>query len=64
MQPRNLAPEAEVDEDDELEVELLLDEAELWLLPHPAKTSAADTAIAAVAHTLRFTLTSTEAVAP
>jgi len=38
---------------------LLLDEAELVLLPHAATTSVADTASAAVAHALCFTLTST-----
>jgi hypothetical protein len=38
---------------------LLLDEAELWLLPHAAMTSVADTARADAAHTLCFTLTST-----
>src|SRR5690242_20907304 len=35
------------------------DEAELWLLPHAARTTVADTASAAVAHALCFTLTST-----
>src|SRR5882757_5398897 len=35
------------------------DEAELWLLPHAAMTTVADTASAAVAHALCFTLTST-----
>jgi hypothetical protein len=34
------------------------DEAELWLLPHAAMTTVADTASAAVAHALCFTLTS------
>jgi hypothetical protein len=34
------------------------DEAELWLLPHAAMTTDADTASAAVAHALCFTLTS------
>ena len=38
---------------------LVPDEAELWLLPHPAMTTIADTASAAVAHALCFTLTST-----
>jgi hypothetical protein len=33
--------------------------AELWLLPHAAMTNVADTASAAVAHALCFTLTST-----
>src|SRR6516162_11667023 len=36
-----------------------LDAAELWLLPHAATTSVADTASAAVAHALLLTLTST-----
>jgi hypothetical protein len=35
------------------------DEAELWLLPHAARTTIADTASAAGAHALCFTLTST-----
>jgi hypothetical protein len=35
------------------------DEAELWLLPHAARTTDADTASTAVAHALCFTLTST-----
>jgi len=38
---------------------LVLDEAELWLLPHAAMTSVADTASAALAHALFLTLTST-----
>src|ERR1700727_935806 len=38
---------------------VLDDEAELVLLPHAATTSVADTASAAVAHALCFTLTST-----
>jgi hypothetical protein len=61
MQPRNLpVVEAElVDEPPELELELEPAEAELWLLPHAAMTSDADTASAAVAHALCFTLTST-----
>jgi hypothetical protein len=61
MQPRNLAPAAAelVAVLDELLLVLLLDEAELLLLPHPAMTSVADTASAAVAHALCFTLTST-----
>jgi hypothetical protein len=59
MQPRNLAPAA-AEAVDELVAELeVLDEAPLWLLPHAAITSVADTANAAVAHTLCFTLTST-----
>jgi hypothetical protein len=41
------------------ELLLVLDEAELVLLPHAATTSVADTASAAVAHALCFTLTST-----
>jgi hypothetical protein len=44
---------------DELLLLVVLDEAELWLLPHAAMTSVADTASAAVAHALCFTLTST-----
>ena len=61
MQPVNLAvvaaelPEAA----DALDEVLVLDEAELVLLPHAATTSVADTASAAVAHALCFTLTST-----
>jgi hypothetical protein len=56
MQPRNLpVVEALVDELDAL---LDVDEAELWLLPHAAMSSVADTASAAVAHALCFTLTS------
>jgi hypothetical protein len=61
MQPRVLAPvpAAElVAVLDELLL-LVLDEAELVLLPHAATTSVADTASAAVAHALCFTLTST-----
>jgi hypothetical protein len=63
MQPVNLpvvAPEPV--ELAEVLAELLLeelDEAELVLLPHAATTSVADTASAAVAHALCFTLTST-----
>src|SRR6202012_5322407 len=64
MQPRNLPvveaePELEDADEDELALELEPDEAELWLLPHPAMTTVADTASATVAHALRFTLTST-----
>jgi hypothetical protein len=60
MQPVNL-PEAaaEPPEPDELDVAVPGDEAELWLLPHAAMTIVADTANAAVAHALCFTLTST-----
>src|ERR1017187_2210424 len=58
MQPRNFADAAELVAEAELDV-LVLDEAELWLLPHAAMTSVADTASAAVAHALCFTLTST-----
>src|SRR5271169_2921889 len=64
IQPRVLAPvpaaelvavlDAVLDE-----LLLVLDEAELVLLPHAATTSVADTASAAVAHALCFTLTST-----
>jgi hypothetical protein len=57
MQPRNLpVVEALVVLDALLDV---LDEAELWLLPHAAMSSVADTASAVVAHALCFTLTST-----
>jgi hypothetical protein len=58
MQPRNLPVVAAlvVELDALLDV---LDEAELWLLPHAAMSSVADTASAAVAHALCFTLTST-----
>src|SRR5580658_11370238 len=63
MQPRVLAPVPAAAELvavlDELLLLLLLDEAELVLLPHAATTSVADTASAAVAHALCFTLTST-----
>jgi hypothetical protein len=55
MQPRNLADVAA-----ELVAELdVLDEAELVLLPHAAIASVVDTASAATAHALCFTLTST-----
>jgi hypothetical protein len=58
MQPRNLpVVEALVVLDALLDA--LLDEAELWLLPHAAMSSVADTASAVVAHALCFTLTST-----
>src|SRR5579872_1218270 len=63
MQPRTLGPVAAGAELVEVPAELLLleelDEAELVLLPHAATTSVADTASAAVAHALCFTLTST-----
>jgi hypothetical protein len=63
MQPRVLAPVPAAAELvavlAELLLLLLLDEAELVLLPHAATTSVADTASAAVAHALCFTLTST-----
>jgi hypothetical protein len=61
MQPLNLAVvAAELPEPaDALDEVLVLDEAELWLLPHAAITSVADTASAAVAHALFLTLTST-----
>jgi hypothetical protein len=60
MQPVNL-PAAEAELVAVLDELLLLfdDEAELVLLPHAATTSVADTASAAVAHALCFTLTST-----
>jgi hypothetical protein len=64
MQPRVLVPLAAAPP--ELEAEALVvaaplppDEAELWLLPHAARTTVADTASAAAAHALCFTLTST-----
>src|SRR5580700_4961562 len=63
MQPRVLAPVPAAAELvavlDELLLLLVLDEAELVLLPHAATTSVADTASAAVAHALCFSLTST-----
>jgi hypothetical protein len=60
MQARYLADVA-AEPVDELvaALDVLLDEAELWLLPHAAMTSVAATATAAVAHALCFTLTST-----
>jgi hypothetical protein len=55
MQPRNLADAAAV-----LVAVLLVDVvAELVLLPHAATASVVDTASAAMAHALYFTLTST-----
>jgi hypothetical protein len=61
MQPVNLAVvAAELPEPaGALDEVLPPDEAELWLLPHAASTTVADTASAAVAHALCFTLTST-----
>ena len=61
MHPRVLAPAAaEVPEPAAgLEVAVPGAEAELWLLPQAAMTTVADTASAAVAHALCFTLTST-----
>src|SRR6202167_6659514 len=61
MQPRNLvAPPTAAELVDVLAGLVVLDdEAELVLLPHAAMTSVADTASAAVAHGLCFTLTST-----
>jgi hypothetical protein len=61
MQPVNLAvvvaPELdELEEPAAAPDEPLLDGAELLLLPHAATTSVADTASAAVAHALCFTL--------
>jgi hypothetical protein len=67
MQPRVLAvvaaelPEPAGALDDALVPEA---PAELWLLPHPAMTTVADTASAAVAHALCFTLTSPWASTP
>jgi hypothetical protein len=64
MQPRVLVPVAaaplpELAEALALAVALPPDEAELWLLPHAARITVADTASAAAAHALCFTLTST-----
>jgi hypothetical protein len=60
MQARVLAPVAAPVLVAELDALLdVLDVAELWLLPHAAMTSVVDTASAAVAHALCFTLTST-----
>jgi len=61
MQPRVLAPVPPAAELVAVldELLLVLDEAELVLLPHAAMASVADTASAAVAHALCFTLTST-----
>src|SRR6266568_1559597 len=61
MQPRNLPVAAAVPVElaDALDELLVPPVAELWLLPHAAMTTVADTASAAVAHALRFTLTST-----
>src|SRR5580692_5414464 len=59
MQPRNLAPPTAAELVDVVAGLVVLDdEAELVLLPHAAMTSVADTANAAVAHALCFTLTS------
>jgi len=59
MQPRVLVPVAAAELPGALAAVLLPDEAELWLLPHAAMTTVADTASTAVAHALCFTLTST-----
>jgi hypothetical protein len=65
MQPRVLVPLAAAAELPEAAGALVLavglppDEAELWLLPHAARITVADTASAAAAHALCFTLTST-----
>jgi hypothetical protein len=61
MQPTKLAaaadePEEAGDEPDEAGLDELPDVAVLVLLPHAATTSVADTASAAVAHALCFTL--------
>jgi hypothetical protein len=61
MQPRVLVPDAELvaeeaGEPAPVELDELVDGAELLLLPHAATTSVADTASAAVAHALSFTL--------
>src|SRR6266568_2749074 len=58
MQPRNL-PVVAAEPPGELAAVLPPGEAEVWLLPHAAMTTVADTASAAVAHALCFTLTST-----
>jgi hypothetical protein len=60
MQPVNLAVVAAelLEPAGALDEVLVPVEAELWLLPHAAMTSVADTASAAVAHALGFTLTS------
>jgi hypothetical protein len=55
MQPRNLAADAVAELVAPLDV-VLPPEAELWLLPHAAITSVADTASAAVAHALCLTV--------
>jgi hypothetical protein len=61
MQPVNLAVVAAepLELADVLAVELPEVEAELWLLPHAARPTIADTASAEIAHALCFTLTST-----
>jgi hypothetical protein len=64
MQPRVLVPVAAAPPELEAEVLALAaglppDAAELWLLPQAARTTVADTASAAAAHALCFTLTST-----
>jgi hypothetical protein len=61
MQPSVLLPvaAAPLELADALGDVLPEDEAELWLLPHAARTTIPDTANAAVAHALCFTLTST-----
>src|SRR5216684_5706301 len=62
MQPRNLpVAAAELLEPAAALDELLVPppDAEVWLLPHAAMTTVADTASAAVAHALCLTLTST-----
>jgi len=60
MQP-SILPVVAAELPDVLAGALLLppEAAELWLLPHAAMTKVADTASAAVAHALCFTLTST-----
>jgi hypothetical protein len=65
MHPRVLVPDAAAPLPEPAEALALAaplplgDEAELWLLPHAARTTVADTASAAAAHALCFTLTST-----
>jgi hypothetical protein len=57
MQPTNLLEvAAELVDEEDGELDDVGDEAPLWLLPHAATTSVADTASAAVAHALCFTL--------
>src|SRR6516162_3856071 len=59
MQPRNLPAAAAVVPEVAVGLDAPAAGAEVWLLPHAAITTDADTASAAVAHALCFTLTST-----